>query len=105
MAKPGQLMAMNGDMVNQNWNTPVIKLSKADGGKVGPIPTTLVNKDIEEVDQQVDQPKVTILHPKEHQDQGIAIKKHVKMIFKRLTHKMTQHLKYSTSRDIWKEFL
>ena len=43
---------MNGDMTDQNGDTPIIELSKADGGKIGVTPTTSLNRDIEEVDQQ-----------------------------------------------------
>ena len=80
-------------MIDQNGNTQVIELSKVDGEKMGPILTTPVNKDFKEVNQQTDRPKVTILRPKELQDQGTSIKKPIKVVFERATHKMGQHLK------------
>ena len=88
IAKPGQPMAINGDLTVRNRDTLVIELSKADEGKMGPAPTTPTNKEVEEVDQQLDQPKITILFPKELKDQGTVVEKPVKVIFERPTHKM-----------------
>ena len=55
--------------------------------------------------QQANWPKVTMLCPKKLQDQGTAAEKLVKVIFRRPTHKMAQHLKPLYIKGYEKEFI
>ena len=52
---------MNGDVTDQNEDTPVIELFKEDIEEVSPRVTIFANKNVEETNQQSDRSKVTIL--------------------------------------------
>ena len=68
-------MAMNGVVIDRNGDSLTIELSKGNEGKIRSAPTTLMNRDIEEIDQHSNHPNVTILHPQELQDQGTTARK------------------------------